>query len=89
MLTNGRCWFSQFISIASDERLFSDISLNSDPWVSVDLLSSTLVSGVITQGRRNAENRVFEYKVAYQTQTSSDYEYVLNVTGGVKVMQCS
>ncbi|XP_038059582.1 retinoschisin-like [Patiria miniata] len=52
-------------------------------WIEVDLVEGKVVSGVITQGFDEAY--VTQYKVAYKTQPSSEYEHVRDGNGNVKV----
>ncbi|XP_038060752.1 lactadherin-like [Patiria miniata] len=57
-------------------------------WIEVDLVESTVVTGVITQGWQPAPEKpryVKKYKVSYQKQPSSDYEYVKDNNGNIKV----
>ena len=56
-------------------------------WIQVDLVEPTVVTGVITQGNGGQYhlNRVTEYQVAYQTDSSSALQYVTNADGSTKV----
>ncbi|XP_038061809.1 retinoschisin-like [Patiria miniata] len=57
---------------------------DANPWIEADLVESTVVSGVTTQGSGNIWF-VEQYKVAYQKQPSSDYEHVKDGNGNIKV----
>ncbi|XP_038060400.1 lactadherin-like [Patiria miniata] len=58
---------------------------DANPWIEVDLVEPTVVSGVITQGHHNQNWHVKKYKVAYKKQPSSDYEHVTDGNGNIKV----
>ncbi|XP_038060492.1 lactadherin-like [Patiria miniata] len=61
-------------------------SNDANPWIEVDLDEPTVVTGVITQGiSRSIRMWVTAYKVAYKKQHSSDYEYVTDGNGDIKV----
>ncbi|XP_038060617.1 lactadherin-like [Patiria miniata] len=79
---------SYYCCSASEARLNHDNgwiaeSDDANPWIEVDLVESTVVSGVITQGYRDTLY-VKKYMVAYKKQPSSDYEHV-NGNGDIKV----
>ncbi|XP_038060228.1 EGF-like repeat and discoidin I-like domain-containing protein 3 [Patiria miniata] len=55
-----------------------------NPWIEVDLVQSTVVTGVTTQGD-GSDSFVTAYKVAYKKQPSSDREHVMDGNGNIKV----
>ncbi|XP_038053555.1 lactadherin-like [Patiria miniata] len=57
---------------------------DTNPWVEVDLVQSTVLSGVITQGSGYG-SYIKQYKVAYKKQPSSDYEHLKDANGNIKV----
>ncbi|XP_038062078.1 lactadherin-like [Patiria miniata] len=59
----------------------SDSSID---WIEVNLVESTVVSGVITQGGI-FDDYVTSYKVDYQKQPSSGYRHVTDESGNIKV----
>ncbi|XP_038060510.1 lactadherin-like [Patiria miniata] len=67
-----------------DDNGWATSSVDANPWIEVDLVQSTVVSGVITQGDGRGTWYVKRYVVAYQKQPSSDYEHV-NRNGDIKV----
>ncbi|XP_038060850.1 lactadherin-like [Patiria miniata] len=61
---------------------------DANPWIEVDLIGSTVVIGVITQGwmpPSSDPQYVAQYKVSYQKQPSSDYDHVADRNGNIKV----
>ncbi|XP_038058774.1 lactadherin-like [Patiria miniata] len=60
---------------------YVDKSTNS--WIEVDLVQSTVVTGVITQG--GSGWYVKKFKVAYKQQPSSEREHVMDGDGNIKV----
>ncbi|XP_038068978.1 EGF-like repeat and discoidin I-like domain-containing protein 3 [Patiria miniata] len=56
---------------------------DANPWIEVDLVQSTVVTGVTTQGGYSWY--VTAYKVAYKKQPSSDREHVTDGNGNAKV----
>ncbi|XP_038071819.1 MAM and LDL-receptor class A domain-containing protein 1-like [Patiria miniata] len=59
-----------------------------DAWIEVDLLQSTVVSGVTTQGWQKSTRSSLvttKYKVAYKKQPSYESERVKDVNGDIKV----
>ncbi|XP_038060806.1 lactadherin-like [Patiria miniata] len=74
---------------ASDARLNTDNKWipsrkDANPWIEMDLVESTVVSGVITQGSGGAYY-VAQYKVSYQKQPSSDYEHLTDGNDNMKI----
>ncbi|XP_038060598.1 lactadherin-like [Patiria miniata] len=73
---------------ASDGRLYSNnkwlTSISNDPWIEVDLVQSTVVTGVTTQGS-GSSSYVMRYKVAYRQQPSSQRKHVTDGNGDIKV----
>ncbi|XP_038060439.1 lactadherin-like [Patiria miniata] len=67
----------------SSSSLPSVYSNDANPWIEVNLVEPTVVSGVITQGHHYQD--VKKYKVAYKKQPSSDYEHVTDGNGNIKV----
>ncbi|XP_038063217.1 retinoschisin-like [Patiria miniata] len=61
------------------------LSRDANPWIEVNLVEPTVVSGVITQGKNFFDIYVKKYKVAYKKQPSSDYEHVTDGNGNIKV----
>ncbi|XP_038061700.1 lactadherin-like, partial [Patiria miniata] len=57
---------------------------DTNSWIEVDLVESTVVTGVITQGS-GRKWYVTAYKVAYKKQPSSDFEHVTDGNGNIKV----
>ncbi|XP_038061053.1 lactadherin-like [Patiria miniata] len=62
---------------------WSPAIFDNNAWIEVDLVESTVVSGVTTQG--HYDWYVTEYKVVYKKLPSSDYEPVTEGNGNVKV----
>ncbi|XP_038059999.1 retinoschisin-like [Patiria miniata] len=58
---------------------------DTNPWIEVDLIDSTVVCGVITQGYSKYTDYVTHYQVAYQKQPSSVREHVKDGNGDIKV----
>ncbi|XP_038060290.1 EGF-like repeat and discoidin I-like domain-containing protein 3 [Patiria miniata] len=58
-------------------------SNDANPWIEVDLVQSTVVTGVTTQGGYGVY--VTAYKVSYKKQPSSDREHVTDGKGNIKV----
>ncbi|XP_038059998.1 retinoschisin-like [Patiria miniata] len=58
---------------------------DTNPWIEVDLIDSTVVRGVITQGYYKYTHYVTHYQVAYQKQPSSVREHVTDENGDIKV----
>ncbi|XP_038077089.1 lactadherin-like [Patiria miniata] len=56
---------------------------SADSWIEVDLVNSTVVLGVTTQGFN--QWYVTQYKVAYQKLSSSNYEHVTDGNGDIKI----
>ncbi|XP_038066626.1 inactive carboxypeptidase-like protein X2 [Patiria miniata] len=56
-------------------------------WIGVDLLQTTRVSGVITQGNKLvwASHLVTEFQVSYKPTPSSSYEYIKETNGDIKL----
>ena len=54
-------------------------------YIEVDLLEDTTVTDVITQGRRDGDQWVTAYKVAYFESGESEMKYVLDGSGSIKV----
>ncbi|XP_038061988.1 retinoschisin-like [Patiria miniata] len=56
---------------------------DANPWIEVDLVNSTVVSGVVTQG----ENYwvVTQYKVEYKKQPTSKWQNVTDGNGNTKL----
>ncbi|XP_038060874.1 retinoschisin-like [Patiria miniata] len=82
-------WGSINCCPAREARLNNDLrwialSTDANPWIEVDLVESTVVTGVITQGSGGG-SYVTQFKVAYQKQPSSDREHVKDKSGNVKV----
>ncbi|XP_038060862.1 lactadherin-like [Patiria miniata] len=74
---------------ASNARLnnklrWNTLSSDANPWIEVDLVESTVVTGIVTQGS-SVGSFVTQYNVAYQKQHSSDREHVKDGTGKIKV----
>ncbi|XP_038060424.1 retinoschisin-like [Patiria miniata] len=67
----------------SSSSLPSVYRYDANPWIEVDLVQPTVVSGVITQG--HYFRYVKKYKVAYKKQPSSDYEHITDGNGNIKV----
>ncbi|XP_038060561.1 lactadherin-like [Patiria miniata] len=57
---------------------------DANPWIEVDLVQSTVVTGVTIQGSGNL-SYVKRYKVAYQQQPSSKRRHVTDGKGDIKV----
>ncbi|XP_022083708.1 lactadherin-like [Acanthaster planci] len=62
---------------------WSPLSGDSYPWIEVDLMERTVVSGASTQGSPFDYWYVKKYKVAYQRQPSSERVYVTDGKGHV------
>ena len=58
---------------------------NAEQWVQVDLLEPMDVSGVITQGRYDANQYVRKYKVLYSLD-GSNFDYVQDSEGNTEVI---
>ncbi|XP_038060588.1 EGF-like repeat and discoidin I-like domain-containing protein 3 [Patiria miniata] len=56
-----------------------------NPWIEVDLVRSTVVTGVTTQGSPGGSWYVMRYKVAYQQQPSSQRKHVTDGNRDIKV----
>ncbi|XP_038074795.1 retinoschisin-like [Patiria miniata] len=69
----------------NNNRVWVAWSSDANPWIEVDLVEPTVVSGVITQGHYSRDYYVKKYKVAYKKQPSSDYEHVTDGNGNIKV----
>ncbi|XP_038066649.1 lactadherin-like [Patiria miniata] len=56
-------------------------------WIEVDLLQTTRVSGVITQGNKFpwVSYLVTEFKVSYKPKPTSGYEYIKETNGDIKL----
>ncbi|XP_038060827.1 lactadherin-like [Patiria miniata] len=67
----------------NNNRRWKPYSNDANPWIEVDLVGSTVVTGVITQGYYS--QFVTQYKVSYQKHSSSYYEYVKDGNGRIKV----
>ncbi|XP_038059952.1 retinoschisin-like [Patiria miniata] len=75
---------------ARDGRLNNNVAWvaqwgDTNPWIEVDLIDSTVVCGVITQGYYMYTHYVTQYQVAYQKQPSSVPEHVTDGNGDIKV----
>ncbi|XP_038060000.1 retinoschisin-like [Patiria miniata] len=75
---------------ARDGRLNNNVAWvaqwgDTNPWIEVDLIDSTVVRGVITQGYYKYTHYVTHYQVAYQKQPSSVREHVTDENGDIKV----
>ncbi|XP_038059960.1 lactadherin-like [Patiria miniata] len=67
----------------NDNNVWSPTSSYANSWIEVDLVESTVVSGIITQGL--AGWYVTHYTAAYQKQPSSLYDRVTDGNGIIKV----
>ncbi|XP_038060274.1 lactadherin-like [Patiria miniata] len=86
-ITTSSIWSATYP--AREARLNNDkgwlaSSDDANPWIEVDLVQSTVVTGVITQGAGRGSH-VTAYKVAYKKQPSSDREHVTDGNGNIKV----
>ena len=54
------------------------------PWIQIDLVDSTVVTGVITQGHWYWDAYVKEYKVSFKKLPSSPFEHVTDGSGNPK-----
>ncbi|XP_038073385.1 lactadherin-like [Patiria miniata] len=58
---------------------------DANPWIEVDLVQSTVVTGVTTQGTPGGSWYVKRYNVAYQQQPLSQRRHVTNGNGDIMV----
>ena len=58
-------------------------------WIQVDLLTTTMVNGIITQGSPTNYERIKTLQVAYKQTSGHGLEYIKDEDGSVKVSQAN
>ena len=70
----------------NDENWAIELENSTDPWIQLDLLQQTLVTGIITQGSANREEWVTELQIQYGDSKDMLFHILENdASGGPKV----